>query len=294
MPVYNAQEYLGEAIDCILAQTYEDWELICVDDGSRDASLTILHSYADRYAKVRVISRPNTGIVGALNDALEAARGEYIARMDADDWCAESRFQRQVEYMDEHHECVAVGSWVQRTDPFGSPAGSQEPPTDHETIDAGLLAGDASVLVHASLMMRADALRAVGGWREGTDWVEDLDLFLRLTEFGRVANLPAYLYVYRRHAQSVCFKRYELMCRRLKDVLREAYERRGITDRYDESAVRPDLAPRQSAAEHYRIWACHAIHAGNRTLACKHAYEALKRAPLSPRTWKVAYWALAA
>jgi glycosyltransferase involved in cell wall biosynthesis len=294
VPVYNAQTYLVEALDCILAQTFKDWELICVDDGSTDTSLTILNDYAGRYTNIRVISRPNTGIVGALNDALDAAQGAYIARMDADDWCAEERFDCQVAYLNEHTDCVAVGTWVQRTDPYGSFAGSQEPPIDHDTIDAGLLAGDASVLVHASLMMRADALRGVGGWREGTDWVEDLDLFLRLTEHGRAANLPQYLYIYRRHAQSVCFKHYELMCRRLKDVLRDAYDRRGIADQFDEQLIRPDLAPKQSAAEHYRNWACYAIHAGNRTLACKHALDALKHAPLSPRTWKVAYWALAA
>jgi hypothetical protein len=85
-----------------------------------------------------------------------------------------------------------------------------------------------------------------------------------------------------------------LMCRRLRDVLREAYQRRGIADRYDDQSIRPDLAPRQSAAEHYRNWACYAIHAGNKTLARKHAAEAMKHAPLSPRTWKVVYWALAA
>ncbi len=294
MPVYNAQAYLGEAIDCILAQTYDHWELICVDDGSTDSSLAILKDYARKHPRIRYISRANTGIVGALNDALDAAQGEHAARMDADDWCAESRFEQQVAYLQDDPSCIAVGSYVQRTDPYGSPAGGQEPPTDHDTIDAGLLEGDASVLVHASLMMRTDALKAAGGWREGTDWVEDLDLFLRLTESGQVANLPRYLYTYRRHAQSVCFKRYELMCQKLVDVLREAYERRGIMNRFDASAVRPDLAPKQSAAEHYRNWACYAIHAGNRTLARKHAVDALKRSPLSPQTWKVAYWALAA
>ena len=294
MPVHNAQDFLAEALDCILAQTFTDWELICVDDGSSDASLAILREYEAKHARIRVISRPNTGIVGALNDALDAANGTYIARMDADDWCAEERFARQVAYLDKHTECVALGTYVRRTDPYGSPAGSQEPPIDHETIDTGLLVGDASVLVHASLMMRADALRAIGRWRPGTDWVEDLDLFLRLTEHGKVANLPQYLYIYRRHVQSVCFKRYELMCRRLKEVLREAYDRRGISDRYDEDAIRTDLAPKQSAAEHYRTWACYAIHAGNRTLARRHAASALKRSPWSAKSWKVAYWALAA
>ena len=294
MPVYNAEAYLGEAIDCILAQTYTDWELICVDDGSTDRSLAILNEYARKHARVKVISRANTGIVGALNDGLAEARGEYIARMDADDWCAETRFEQQVAYLKAEPACIALGCYVQRTDPYGSPAGSQEPPTDHEAIDAGLLAGDASMMVHASLMMRTGALKAAGAWREGTDWVEDLDLFLRLTEHGRVANLPRYLYVYRRHAESVCFKRYEQMCRRLIEVLREAYERRGIIERFDAASVRPDLSPKQSAAEHYRNWACHAIHAGNGTLARKHALDALKRSPFSLKTWKVAYWTLAA
>jgi len=294
MPVYNAQDFLAEAIECILAQTFTDWELICVDDGSTDASLAILHTYADRHASIRVITRPNTGIVGALNDGLDLASGEYIARMDADDWCENDRFAKQLVYLDAHRECVALGTSVQRTDPFGSPAGVQRPPTDHDVIDQGLLAGDASVLVHATLMMRADALRKIGGWRTGTDWVEDLDLFLRLAEFGKVSNLSQFLYTYRRHIDSVCFRNYELMCSRLKDVLKEAYERRGIMDRYDELTVRPDLAPSQSLAELYRNWACHAIHAGNKTLARKHAADALKHAPLSPRTWKVVYWALAA
>jgi glycosyltransferase involved in cell wall biosynthesis len=294
MPVYNAQTYLAEAIDCILAQTFDDWEMICVDDGSADSSLAILRDYSKRHAQIRVITRPNTGIVGALNDGLDAACGQYIARMDADDWCSEVRFARQVDCLDARLDCVAVGSWIQRTDPYGSPAGTQEPPIEHDVIDRGLLDGDASVLVHASLMMRADALREVGGWRDGTDWVEDLDLFLRLTEHGQVANIPEYLYIYRRHVESVCFRNYELMCRRLKDVLREAYERRGITDEYDAESIRPDLSPKQSAAEHYRNWACHAIHAGNKTLARKHATEAVRHAPLSLKTWKVVYWTLTA
>ena len=294
MPVYNAQDYLVEAIDCILAQTYPNWELICVDDGSTDASLTILEDYAQRFGKVRVISRPNTGIVGALNDALDVAKGEFIARMDADDWCSIDRFAKQVAYLKANPACVAVGSAVQRTDPFGSPAGEQHPPTEHEVIDKGLLAGDASVLVHATLMMRAEPLRQIGGWRDGTDWVEDLDLFLRLAEAGEVHNLPDTLYTYRRHTESVCFRNYELMCKRLKDVLKEAYDRRGISEQYDPELVRLDLAPKQSSAEHYRNWACHAIHAGNKTLARKHAMDALKHAPLSPKSWKVAYWAIAA
>lgn len=294
MPVYNAQDFLVDAIDSILDQTFTDFELICVDDGSTDGSYGILREYGLCDERVRVISRVNTGIVGALNDGLAIARGHFIARMDADDTCRQDRFEKQIAYLDQHPQCVAVGSWITRTDPYGSPAGTQEPPLTHDEIDQGLLIADGSVLVHATLMLRHDALLAIGGWDSRYDWVEDLDLFLRLAEHGPLANLPEYLYAYRRHVNSVCFRNYELMCQRLKEVMVEAYRRRGRTDLPDFSNIRPELAAKQSAAEHYRAWTCHAIHNGNRKLAYKHALNAMRHQPLSAKSWKVMYWALSA
>ncbi|HEX7010988.1 MAG TPA: glycosyltransferase [Phycisphaeraceae bacterium] len=294
MPVYNAQAFLPEAMDSILTQTLSDLELIAVDDGSRDGSLAILRDYERRDRRVRVLSRPNTGICGALNDGLAVARGVYIARMDADDWCAPDRLAKQAAYLDAHEDCVAVGAWTQRTDPYGSPAGSQEPPTSHEEIDAQLMRGQGNAMVHAALMIHAHVLRDIGGWREQYNWVEDLDLFLRLAERGRLANLPEYLYTYRRHTASVCAQHYELMCRRLKDVLREAYQRRGRSDLPDLDHIRPELPPRRSDAELFRNWACHAIHHGNKTLARKHALQAVRREPFSLKTWRVMYWSLCA
>lgn len=294
MPVYNAQNFLAEAIDCILAQMFTDWELICVDDGSTDTSLAILRDYQAKDERVRVITRPNTGIVGALNDALSVARGEYLARMDADDTCKPQRFARQIDYLDAHRDCVAVGTWVIRTDPYGSPAGTQEAPLDHEQIDDALMRAEGGVITHATLMGRRQAFQTIGGWQPQYDWVEDLDLFLRLAEVGKLANIPEYLYGYRRHVESVCFRHYELMCERLKQVLIEAYQRRGRPDTPDFSTIRPELSARHSAAEHYRNWACHAIHQNNPRLARRHALSAMRHGPLSPRTWKVMYWALAA
>jgi glycosyltransferase involved in cell wall biosynthesis len=86
MPVYNAGRYLADAVQSILDQTFGDFELIAVDDGSTDQSKPVLDRFAERDARIRVISRPNTGIVGALNDALAAASGEFCARMDGDDF----------------------------------------------------------------------------------------------------------------------------------------------------------------------------------------------------------------
>src|SRR4051812_4814918 len=85
MPVYNAERYVAEAIESILAQSPGDFEFIIIDDGSKDGSLAILERYAARDPRIRLVSRPNTGIVKALNQGLEMASGELVARMDADD-----------------------------------------------------------------------------------------------------------------------------------------------------------------------------------------------------------------
>jgi len=294
MPVFNAQTYLAEAMDSILEQTFTDFELVCINDGSTDNSLEILRTYRASDPRVHIISRPNTGIVGALNDGLKVVRGDLIARMDADDTCRVDRIEKQVAFLDQNPQCIAVGSWITRTDPYGFPAGTQTPPLTHDEIDAKLMEADGSVLVHATLIMRRQALVAIGGWDNRYNWVEDLDLFLRLTEHGRVANLPEYLYTYRRHMGSVCFRNYEIMCDRLKQVLIEAYKRRGRTDIPDLIHIRPELPEKQSNAVHYRSWACHAIHNGNRRIACKHALNAVRYEPLSSESWKVMYWALSA
>lgn len=294
MPVYNARRYLREAIGSILRQTFTDFELICIDDGSTDGSLTMLEDIQRTDARLRIISRPNTGICGALNDGLAVAHGQYIARMDADDWCAPERFALQVEHLDRHRDCEAVGTWVNRTDPYGSPAGSQEPPTDHDAIDAALLRGDGGALVHATLMLRADTLRAIGGWDTRFNWVEDFELFLRLTEAGRAANLPRHLYTYRRHLESVCSTRYEHMRGRVYEVLSLAYARRGLGTPPPLTELRPDLGRVDSAAQTYRNWACYAVQQRNAKIARRHALAAMRHEPWSLKTWKVMYWAMAA
>ena len=96
MPVYNAEAYLAEAVQSVLDQTWADFELIAVNDGSKDASGAILEDFARRDQRVRVISRPNTGIVGALNDAFAVARADLLARMDSDDLCMPARLEKQV------------------------------------------------------------------------------------------------------------------------------------------------------------------------------------------------------
>src|SRR5688572_12730012 len=121
MTVYNTAPYLREAVESILGQTFTDFEFIIIDDGSTDASPQILSDYAERDARIRLVSRPNTGIVKAANEGIGLSRGKYLARMDSDDVALPHRFATQVKYLDEHPDCVLVGSAAMFIDPYGVP-----------------------------------------------------------------------------------------------------------------------------------------------------------------------------
>lgn len=290
MPVFNARPYLLEAIRSILTQTWTDFELLIADDGSTDGSARLALQCAAEDARIRVLLLPHRGIE-TMAIAVARARGELIARMDADDVSEPTRLAEQVAFLTTHPEVVAVGTWLTRTDPYGSPAGEQCPPADHEAIDAALLRGEGSPIVQGTTMYRLSSLQQVGGWRSDYGWVEDLDLFLRLAEVGKLANIPRKLYRYRRHPQSVCPTHYEAMCNRIGDVVRAAHQRRGLPTP-NVSQLRRDLPQQHSNAELYRNWACHAIHHDNPRLARHHAMHALRCEPWSARSWRVMAWAI--
>ena len=163
LPVHNTARFIRIAVDSLLAQTFCDFEVIAVDDGSTDRSLEILRDYECRDQRVRVISRPRTGIVGALNDGLKAANGEFIARMDADDVAESGRLAAQVAFLESHLACVALGTDVLYTDPEGAPLIRHKPATTHDAIVARLLEGNGGALIHPSVMFRRDAIERVGG-----------------------------------------------------------------------------------------------------------------------------------
>ena len=189
MPVYNSEKYVAKAVASILAQTFEDFEFLIVDDGSTDASRAILQEYAARDRRIKLTSRPNTGYLVALNEMLRRARGEYIARMDADDVALPERFERQIQYLDDHPECVLLGSRVIIIDPDGDPLREMGDALTHEEIDNALMNAMGQLVYHPSVMFRRQVVLDLGGYRPEYYLTEDLDLFLRLAEVGRVANL---------------------------------------------------------------------------------------------------------
>ncbi len=293
MPAHNAARYIAEAIGSVLGQTLRELELIVIDDGSTDRTAAIVAEIAQRDDRLRLLRLEHRGIVN-VNVGVEAARCDLVGRCDADDISLPTRFEKQLAYMEAHPECAAVGCWLQRTDPFGSPTGQQHPPTEHADIDAALLAGDGSAIVQGASVYRREALRRCGGWRDDYGWIEDLNLFLRLGEVGKLANIPEVLYSYRRHVASVCAVNYDAMRSKIEALLREVYQRRGMDGKPNLARLRPDLMKQDSPAQTMRHWACHAIEQHNGRIARRHAWAALCREPWSIQSWKVLRWALAA
>jgi glycosyltransferase involved in cell wall biosynthesis len=287
MPVYNAEQYVRQAAESILAQTFGDFEFIIIDDGSTDGSKEILEELAARDPRIRLVCRPNTGYTVALNEALGLARAPYVARMDADDIAMPSRFEKQIAYLRAHPECVLVGSRILTIDPFGSPLYEPHHKLVHEEIEKQLLNGVGWAIVHPVSMMVRSHLMAVGGYRVEMEPAEDLDLFLRLAERGKIANLPEVLLHYRQHIKSVNHTRYEEQNRATRVIVSEAYARRGIT-------LARDWKPppeRQILPMHKEVdmWAWVALRKGNLPAARKHAFTLIRIAPFSAKTWRLMY-----
>ncbi|HMO26053.1 MAG TPA: glycosyltransferase family 2 protein [Tepidisphaeraceae bacterium] len=284
MCVYNGQEYLASAIESILRQTFRDFEFVIVDDGSTDRSKQIVERYAAEDLRIKLISRANTGLARALNDGLSACRGEFIARMDADDIALPVRFATQIAHLRAHSDCVIVGANVQLIDPNDLPIGLLEHRQSHEQIDAELLRGSGGALCHPVTMMRRAAVEQVGRYREHYNNSEDLDLFLRLAEVGRCANLPDVLLNYRRHLESVSHQKYENQWKLKKQIVGEAYARRGKTMPEDWTFTPWQPKPK---GQQMRVWGWAALKAGRRKAARKLAWSALKLEPLTGANWKL-------
>jgi glycosyltransferase involved in cell wall biosynthesis len=283
MPLYNTERHLAAALDSVLAQTFTDFEIIAVDDGSKDGTLKILRDYESRDPRVRVLSRPNTGIVGALNDGLAMARAEFIARMDGDDLCLPQRFAKQIDYLRQHPECVLVGSQVMLIDPEGDPiCPHRQTRFTHEEIDHDHLNRGWPV-IHPAVMMRRDAVEKIGGYREEYKWLEDLDLFLRLAEIGKLSNLPDILFKYRLHFQSVCHTRYDIQGPLKTKLYAETRQRRGVAA----NEIEPKFPASKPESEVHRMWAWWALKAGNIATARKHAIKTMRQAPFSGESWRI-------
>lgn len=202
MPVYNQEPYVELAVSSLLQQTFTDFELVVIDDGSTDASLKILERLAAADPRVRLFSQENRGRSATRNRGLELARADLVAMMDPDDISLPERLELQVAYMREHPECVALGAQFESVCMEGLPLHSSELPLDHDSIENLLLEDNGQTLHQSVCVLRRGVCIEVGGYDEQYPAGEDVDLFLRLALKGKLANLPQVLLKYRQHPKS--------------------------------------------------------------------------------------------
>jgi glycosyltransferase involved in cell wall biosynthesis len=193
--VYDNCRELPRAMDSLLSQTFQDFEVIAMDDGSTDGSGALLDGYAAQDSRVRVIHQENSGLGPALQRACLTARGQYLARQDADDVSAPTRLERQVAYMDCHNDVVVCGTWAWIIDSERGPLHAWEVPDDGRLLTKILESGS-NPLIHGSVMIRKAAYDKEGQGYRLRGISEEYDLWLRLSDFGRLGILPSVEYLY--------------------------------------------------------------------------------------------------
>jgi glycosyltransferase involved in cell wall biosynthesis len=198
LPAYNAALYIKESIDSVLNQTYSDFDLYIYDDCSNDDTATIINSYKD--SRVFYIKNDqNIGVTKTLNKGLEflLSKYEYIARMDADDWCFSERFEKQMHYLESHPEtilCGTQGYWLK--DLSLEPKKGWTYPTYSTYIKYYLLFG--ATFGHSSVILRSQTMTANNlRYDETKSNCQDWELWVRMSKIGRLANLPDFLMKYR-------------------------------------------------------------------------------------------------
>ena len=234
MPAYNAEKYIGEAIESILNQTFADFEFIIIDDGSTDRTKEIILEYDDPRI-VLLENEKNSGIVVSLNKGLDAAVGEYIARMDADDIAVPKRLQIQTEYMEQHPEIGVLGSGIHI---FGA---NIEPYDRVYTTNAAQLKAELifnSCVAHPTVMMRRAVLKQGKlYYKSEFAGAEDYCLWWDISKISNIATLPNILLNYRVHSTQITQKKDESYYNMMRELMNRRFADIGVELSVKEKAV---------------------------------------------------------
>ncbi|HLJ21007.1 MAG TPA: glycosyltransferase [Stellaceae bacterium] len=201
MPVFNGGAYLSTAIESVLAQTFGDRELVIVDDGSTDGSADVIARFAANEPRIRAFRKENSGISDTLNLGISEARGDWIARLDADDVMLPHRLERQVAFVSADSEIVAAGSYYDIIDAAGTRCATLRPlPRDRGELQRILDAREPLTFTHPTMIYRRHIAVALGGYRREYEPCEDTELFARMIAMSGVILIqPEVLTLYRVH-----------------------------------------------------------------------------------------------
>ncbi len=196
IPVHNGEKYVRETLDSCVDQTYQNIEIIIVDDESKDSTLDILKDYERKDNRIQVISvSKQNGLGNVINIGIRQSKGEYIARIDADDVMYPTRLEKQVEYLNANTNCVAVGGQIDIIDTESKITGHREYAIEDKDIKKNMFLFQP--FAHPAVTMRKSAVESVGLYPENMWKVEDVKFFFLLSQKGEYHNLPDTVLKYR-------------------------------------------------------------------------------------------------
>jgi glycosyltransferase involved in cell wall biosynthesis len=224
MAAYNAAEFIAESISSILNQTFNDFELLIVNDGSTDNTSSIVEMFND--SRIRLINNDgNKGLPDTRNRLLKLARGEYIAILDSDDIAYPDRLQAQFEFLNEHPEIALCGGHAKIIDQDGIIQNKKLIVPTGENVNLELLF--VNPFINSSTMFRTYVFREVNGYRDFA-LSEDFDLFVRISEKYLTTNLDKFLVKYRIHGKNITIKRSNEQVKSEREILQNMQATLGI------------------------------------------------------------------
>lgn len=248
IPVYNRAKYVGETIESVLSQTYRNFELIVVDDGSTDDSRKVLESFGDRVKILEHPNRENRGQSAAINRGLAAARGEYVGMLDSDDLWLPNKLALQVAYLDAHPHIGLVYGNGRAIDQNGNKLYDIYPPGHVEQSDPGRVLMDCYFLLPNNSLVRRSVVEAAGRFDESLRAAQDHDMAIRIAELTKLAYIDEPVFCYRRHPDSISHRNAAVRWQNGFKILAAARSRYP----YPKHVVR-----KRSAVLHFRLGQCH-------------------------------------
>lgn len=219
LPSYNSARYIANAIESVINQTYPFWELIVINEfGSSDDTAKIVGKYMASDGRIRLYQNDKKlGLAESLNRGIHLARGRYIARMDADDSSYVDRFKKQVCYLDRHQDIAVCGTWQKH---YGKREWIHTPPEDAEKC-MSILLFDCN-LCHSTVMMRKDVLESNNLFYKKDSVVEDFELWSRVIEYGKIANVPEVLGKYFESDDNITFSKMEQINKESAEIVKNS------------------------------------------------------------------------
>ena len=285
MPMRDAASFLRIAIESVQNQTFKNWELLIADNGSRDHSVKIAEDCARKDSRIRILNCSGSSLSNVRNRLLSESRADFVAWLDSDDVAEPQRLEQQKGYLEQNPDCVIVGTDVIVIDPDGDIIRYEAVQYDHDEILNQLMSLQSKGIFFPASAGRRQAILDVGGLNTKFRCAEDIDLFLRLAEKGRLANLPIALTRYRWRTDNLSWSESDDCNLGFRLAVQDARTRKGL----DGIPLTPaDIGRSHTMTKSgiYYVWAKAALQAGQSGTARKYAAKSIWGEPLSGQSWR--------